>query len=95
MTEERIVETRSPEGTTHTHTTVVTDGRGERSGGGGTVIMLIVAAIVVIAAIWAFSNMGGAEVAKDNAIADAAGSVGEAASQVGDAAQDAAGAVTN
>ena len=46
-------------------------------------------------AIWFFSGMSGSEVAKDNAIADAAGEVGEAASQVGDAAQDAAGAVTN
>lgn len=96
MTEERIVETRGPEGATHTHTTIVTDGREERRGGGATtVIMLIVAAIVVIAAIWAFSNMSGAEVAKDNAVANAAGQVGEAAGAVGDAAKDAAGAVTN
>jgi flagellar basal body-associated protein FliL len=95
MTEERIVETRGPEGTTHTHTTVVTDGRGERRSGAGTVILLIVAAIVVLAAIWAFTNMSGAEVAKDNAIADAAGEVGAAAGEVGEAAQDAAGAITN
>jgi hypothetical protein len=95
MTEERIVETRGPDGAIHTHTTVVTDGRSERRGGAGTVILLIVAAIVVLAAIWAFSNMSGAEVAKDNAVANAAGEVGEAAGAVGDAAQDAAGAITN
>jgi len=94
MTEERIVETRSPEGTTHTHTTVVTDGR-ERKSGASTVILLIVAAIVVIAAIWAFTNMSGAEVAKDNAVANAADEVGNAAGAIGNAAQDAAGAVTN
>jgi len=95
MTQERIVETRGPEGTTHTHTTVITDGQGERRGGAGTVILLIVAAIVVLAAIWAFSNMSGTEVAKDNAITNAAGEVGEAAGKVGDAAEDAAGAITN
>ena len=37
-----------------------------------------------------FSNMSGAEVSKDNAVAEAANEVGEAAQQVGDAAQDAA-----
>jgi len=96
MTEERIVETRGPEGATHTHTTVITDGQSERRGGGAsTAILLIVAAIVVIAAIWAFSGMSGAEVAKDNAVASAAGEVGEAAGAVGDAARDAAGAITN
>src|SRR5690606_36996545 len=95
MTEERIVETRAPDGATHTHTTVMTDGRSERRGGASTVILLILAAIVALAAIWAFTNMSGAEVAKDNAITNAAGEVGEAASAVGDAAQDAAGAITN
>lgn len=87
MAEERITETEGPDGRTHTHTTVVTDGGGR--GGTGWIALL---ALVILAAIgiWFFSGMSGSEVAKDNAIAEAAGDVGNAASQVGDAAQDAA-----
>jgi cytoskeletal protein RodZ len=94
MTEERIVETRAPDGTAHTHTTVVTDG-GQRRSGASTLVLLVLAAIVVLVAIWAFTNMSGAEVARDNAIADAASDVGAAAGQVGEAAQDAAGSIAN
>jgi len=90
MTEERITKVRDPDGDTHTHTTVVTDGR--RSGGGTWLIALIVL-VALIVGIWAFTQMGGAEVARDNAVADAANSVGNAAEQVGDAAQDAANSV--
>ena len=95
MTEERIVETRSPNGQTSTHTTIVTDGAERRRGGGGMLIILVVVALLAIAAFWAMSNIGGAEIAKDNAIADAAGEVGAAAGEVGEAAQEAAGAVAN
>ncbi len=97
MTEERIVETRSPEGQSNTHTTVITDGASEsrRSSGGGMLVILLVVALVAIAGIWMMTNVGGAEIAKDNAIADAAGEVGAAAGEVGAAAQDAAGAVTD
>lgn len=94
MTEERVVETQSPAGQRHTHTTIVTS-EPPRRRGTGTVILLILATIVVIAAIWALTNMGGAEIAKDNAVADAAGEVGAAASEVGDAARNAAGAIAN
>jgi len=94
MTEERILQTRSPDGQTNTHTTIVTDGEPRRSGGGLMMILLVVA-ILAIAAVWALTNMGGAEIAKDNAIADAAGEVGAAAGEVGEAAQDAAGAIGN
>ena len=93
MTEERIVETRTPTGDTHTHTTVITDE--PRSGGGGKWALLLVILLLAVVGIWAFSQMGSAEVAKDNAIADAATEVGNAAGQVGDAAQDAADSVTN
>jgi len=55
----------------------------------GVIALLLVGAVIV----WAFSTFGGAEVAKDNAIANAAGEVGEAAGQIGDAAQDAADSV--
>lgn len=92
MTEERITETRTPSGDTHTTHTVVTDGEGRRSGGSGWVIALIVL-VLAIGAIFVFSQMSGAEVAKDNAVAGAAAEVGEAAGQVGDAAQNAGDAV--
>lgn len=87
MTEERITTIETPEGNTHTtHTTVVSDE--PRSGGAGKwVLILIVLALAVLAAI-AFMQMSGAEVAKDNAIGDAADQVGEAAGTVGQTAQD-------
>jgi hypothetical protein len=94
MVEERITEVETPSGNTHTHTTVVSDG--ERSGGGGATWLIVLLLIIVGAvAIWFFSGMSGSEVAKDDAVAEAAGQVGDAAQQVGDAAQDAADAVTN
>ncbi|WP_120078444.1 hypothetical protein [Aurantiacibacter odishensis] len=86
MTEERITTTETPSGNTHTTTTVVRDG--ETSGGGtkcGLILGLLVLAVV---AFVVFSQMSDAEIAKDNAVADAATSVGDAAGQVGDAAQD-------
>ncbi|MBL4858977.1 MAG: hypothetical protein JKY36_07270 [Erythrobacter sp.] len=92
MTEERITETRTPSGDTHTTHTVVTDGESRRSGGSGWVIALIVL-VLAVGAIFIFSPMSGAEVAKDNAVAEAATEVGEAAGQVGDAAQNAGEAV--
>lgn len=89
MTEERITETRDPAtGDTHTTHTVITDGD-RRSGGSGWLIAIVLL-IAVVAGFFIFSNMSGSEVAKDNAIADAASDVGNAAQQVGDAAQDAA-----
>lgn len=84
MTEERITETTTPEGNTHTHTTVITDG--QRSGGVGKWIGLIVLLVVAVAAFVVFSQMSDSEVAKDNAVAGAAEQVGDAAKQVGDAA---------
>jgi hypothetical protein len=93
MVEERITEVETPSGGTHTHTTVVSD----RPRSGGAAMWLIVLLLIVVAAVAVFylSGMSGAEVAKDNAVAEAAGEVGDAAQQVGDAAQDAADAVTN
>lgn len=92
MVEERITEVETPSGGSHTHTTVVSD----RPRGGGA-MWLIVLLLVVVAAVAVFylSGTSGAEVAKDNAIAEAAGDVGNAAQQVGEAAQDAAETVTN
>ena len=93
MTEERVTEVRTPEGDTHTtHTTVVSDE--PRRGGSGWVIAIVLL-LAIIVGVWAFSTMGGSEIAKDEAIADAAGDVGDAAQSVGDAAQDAADNVAN
>lgn len=91
MTEERITEIESPEGNTRTHTTVITDQ--PKSGISGRFVMFVVL-LAVFLGIWAFTQMGGAEMAKDNAIADAAGNVGEAANQVGNAAEQVADEVT-
>ena len=53
-------------------------------------MLILVVLALGIAAIYIFAQMGGAEAAKDGAVADAASDVGNAAGQVGDAAQDAA-----
>lgn len=88
MAEERITEVETPSGNTHTHTTVVSDGA--RSGGGAMWLIVLLLVIVAAVAVFYLSGMSGSEVAKDNAVAEAAGSIGTAAEQVGDAAQDAA-----
>lgn len=87
MTEERITETHTPSGNVHTTHTVVTDDTA-RSGGGAGWLIALVLIIVAIAGIYLFSQQIGAEVAKDNAVADAAQSVGDAANDVGDAAKE-------
>lgn len=94
MTEERTTITETPDGSTHTRTTVYTDGE-RRGGGGGKWIFLVVLLIAVVGGLLVFNQLGGAEMAKDTAIADAASDVGNAAEKVGDAAQDVADDVTN
>ena len=90
MSDDRVTETEHTraDGTT-TRTTVVRDGD-TSSGGGGKWVLIILLIVLAIGAFVIFGQMSGAEVAKDNAVADAAGEVGDAAGQVGDAAQDAA-----
>ena len=89
MAEERITEVESPDGSTHTHTTVIADGA--RSGGGGGIFLIALLIIVaLVLGVWAFNRWGGAEANKDNAVAAAANQVGDAAQKAGDAAQDAA-----
>lgn len=94
MTEERITRVETPEGNTHTTTTVINDGKA-KSGGGTTWFVLFVVLLAVLVGIWAFTQMGGAEMTKDNAVAEAADKVGAAADNVGEAAQDAGQAVEN
>lgn len=90
MVEERITEHTDASGNTHTTHTIDT----REGGGAGKWVLLLV--IVVAIAVGAFLLMQGnaAEIAKDNAVAEAANDVGDAANQVGDAAQDAADAVS-
>jgi hypothetical protein len=93
MAEERITETRSPDGNTHTTTTIVTD----RQNSGGTTkwIGLLVLVLLAGAALFIFSQMSDSESAKDAAVGEAAEKVGNAAEQVGDAAEDAIDKVSN
>ena len=95
MTEERITETTTPSGNTHTTHTVVTDDRRSGSGGSGKVILLILLVGLAAVAAWFFSQQNASEIARDNAVAEAADSVGEAAGQVGDAAQNAGDAIND
>ncbi|MCB2083945.1 MAG: hypothetical protein KDD90_07835 [Sphingomonadaceae bacterium] len=93
MTEERTTVTRTPDGDTHTSTTVYSSE--PRRGGAGKWVFLILLALVLVGGLVAFNQMGGAEIAKDTAIADAANKVGDAAQQVGDAAEDVADDITS
>jgi hypothetical protein len=93
MVEERITQVETPSGDTHTHTTVVSDT--PRSGGGATWLIVLLLVVVAAIAVFYLSGTSGSEVAKDNAVAQAADDVGNAAQQVGDAAQDAAKSATH
>lgn len=88
MAEERITETETPSGNVHTTHTVVTDDGARRSGGSGWLIALVLI-VVAIVGFYLFSRQSDSEIARDNAIAEAAGDVGDAAKSVGDAAKDA------
>lgn len=89
MTEERITETETPSGNTHTTHTVIHDDA-PRSGGGSGWLIALVLIVVAIVGFYLFSQQSDSEIARDNAIAGAANDVGEAAQNVGEAAKDAA-----
>lgn len=92
MTEERITETQTPAGDTHTTHTVITD---ERRSGGSIWIVVLILIVLGVVGLYIYSQQSGAEAARDNAIANAANQVGDAAGQIGDAAQDAGEAVSD
>lgn len=75
VTAERVTE-RNAGGTT----TVV-----ERRGGGGGLILGIIALIIVVVGAFYFLSYRGSEARKDDAIAEAARSVGDTAERAGDA----------
>jgi len=96
MTEQRSDRIETPDGNIHT-TTIVTD-EPRRSGISGWFVMFVVLLAVVVA-IWVLMGRNDSEVAKDNAVAEAASrvsttaeQVGDAAAKVGNAAQDTASA---
>ena len=88
MADDRITETRTTDPQGNTHTTVTHDTR-NGGGGGGKIAILLVLVLLVAVGVWFFTQQSGAEIAKDNAVADADNQVGEAANQVGVAAQNA------
>ena len=94
MTEERITRVDTPEGNTHVRTEVIRDAEPRRSGGFGVAALVL---LVVALLVGGFVLMQGqsAEMAKDNAVADAANSVGNAAESIGDAANTAADKIAN
>jgi hypothetical protein len=92
MTEERIVRAESPEGNTHTSTTIITD-RPDPDSGISSWFVLFVVLLAVLIGIWAFTSMSNSDAAEDQMMDNAAeqldaaaGAVGDAADQVGDAA---------
>ena len=96
MTEERRTTTRTPDGNTHTETTIIRDrDPRDRDGGSKGWVLLLVLLIAVVAGIYVFSQMSDAEVVKDTAVADAANQVGDAAQRAGDAVEGVAEDVSN
>ena len=83
--EERITEVHTPSGNTHTSHTVVDRDRG---GGSGWVIAIVLILALLIGGYFLMRGTD-SEVARDNAVAEAASDVGDAAQKVGDAAEDA------
>ena len=92
MTEERITTVEEPSGTTHTHTTVITDGH--RSSGAGKWIMLVVLLVIAAVAYVVATQVSSAEIAKDNAMQSAAESVEGAADSFNETAQEVGDAIT-
>ena len=94
MTEEHITKISEPE--TAGHTTYVVNTGKDQSGGGFKWFAMILLVGAILFGGYVLMQGNASEIAKDNAVADAAekvgdaaGKVGDAAGEVGDAAQDA------
>ena len=94
MTEERITETTDSQGNTHTTRVIRESGSGNAGGGFAKWAFLLVLVVALGVGAVLMTQTNTAEIAKDNAVADAANDVGDAAQQVGDAARDVADDVT-
>lgn len=88
MTEERITRTTDTVG--NTHTTHIVDDRNTGSGGMGKWVFLLILIAALAVGGYLLTQTNASEVAKDNAVAEAAGDVGNAAGEVGNAARDVA-----
>lgn len=94
MTEERTSKVEQADGSTNTTTTIIRDS--EPQGGGSSRWVLVIVLLVAAGlGLWIFNGMSGSEMAKDDAVAEAAADVGNAARQAGDAVQDVANDVTD
>lgn len=70
-------------------TTIIHETRTSSGGGAGWLIAIILI-LALVAGVWFFTQSNNSQIAKDNAITNAANNVGSAAKDVGDAAKDAA-----
>lgn len=84
MTEHRIIKTSNPAGNASSTTTIITDDT--RSGGASKWFLAAVLVGLAVIALYFFTQASDAEIAKDNAVAEAAEGVGDAAAQIGEAA---------
>ncbi len=96
MVDERV--TTTDDGVTTERVVERTDSRPdtvyvEKSGGGGGLLVGLLILIALAVGAWFLLAQNNSEVAKDNAVAEAASQVGDAADNVGQAAQDAGAAV--
>lgn len=92
MVDERV--TTRDDGVTTEQVVERTDGKPdtvyvEKSGGGGGLLIGLLILVALAIGAWFLFAQNNSEVAKDNAVAEAATQVGDAAQNVGEAAQDA------
>lgn len=91
MTEPRTTRNDTSDSAARVQTIVIEEPPRASGLSGWFVLFLVLLAVVV--AVWAFTQLGAGQAARDQAIAEAADEVGQAAQQVGDAAQSAGEAI--
>ncbi|MEN7537646.1 hypothetical protein [Aurantiacibacter flavus] len=94
MSEERTTITTDEAGNTHSHTTTYLREDAPRSSGGGVWAIALMLLVALLIGGYFVTQMSGAEVTKDNAVANAADSVSGAADQVGDTVKQVGDSVT-